>query len=113
MNAIVVALNEKVLVERHAAIRTGIELDHPTTHAVGIELLIPRRIKRVGEIDSLTIAGDFHHLRTARERLIRFLWMRRAIYNSTNAHGASLLWLERIRHVVLQEFARSEARNVK
>jgi hypothetical protein len=86
MNAIIVALDEKVFVKRHAAVGIGIELDHPTAHAVWIKLLVPCRIKRVGKIDSLAVAAHFHHLRTARERLIRLLRMRRAIGDATDAN---------------------------
>ena len=86
MNAIIVALDEKVFVKRHAAVGIGIELDHPTAHVIGIKLLVPCGIQRVGKIDSLPIAADFHHLRAARERLIRLLWMRRPIGDAADAH---------------------------
>jgi len=85
MNAIVVAFQEKVFVKRHAAVGIGIELDHPTADAIGIKLLIPCSIKRVGKIDALTVAAHFHHLRAARERLIRLLRMGRAIGNAADA----------------------------
>src|SRR4029453_3838886 len=113
MNAIVFALNEKFFIDPAPAVATCIKLHHPTADAVGIKLLVPRSIKRVRKIDSLPVAADLHHLRAARERLIRFLRMRRAIHNSTNAHGAGLFRIEWIRHVVLQKLARSKARNVK
>src|SRR5690349_5369424 len=108
MNAIIVALDEKVFVERHAAIRTGIELHHPTAHAVGIKLFVPRRIKRISEIDSLAVAADLDHLRTTCERSIGLLRMRRTIHDSTNAHGTSLLGVQRIGNIILQELSRSE-----
>ena len=77
MNSVIVAFHEKVFVKRDAAVGIGIELHHPTADAVGIKLLVPCGIKRVGEIDSLAVAAHFHHLRAARERLIRLLRMRR------------------------------------
>src|SRR5213594_252007 len=64
MNTIIAVLNEKVFVKTHAALRVGFKLDHPTAYAVGIELLIPRGIKRIGKIDPFAIAAHFHHLGT-------------------------------------------------
>src|SRR5438093_13749108 len=63
MNTIIAVLNEKVFVNTHAALRVGFKRDHPTASAVGIELLIPRGIKRIGKIDPFAIAAHFHHLR--------------------------------------------------
>ena len=113
MNAVVVAFQEKVFVKGDAAVGTGIEFHHPTADAVGIKLLVPCGIKRVGEIDSLAVAAHFDHLRAARERLIRLLRMRRAIGDTADAHRAGLFRFEWIRHIVLQKLARSKARNVK
>ena len=113
MNAVVVAFHEKVFVKGDAAVGTCIEFHHPTADAVGIKLLVPCCIKRVGEIDSLAIAADFHHLRAAPERLIRLLRMRRAIGDAADAHRAGLFRFEGIRHIVLQKFACSKARDVK
>src|SRR5206468_3028557 len=97
MNAIIVALDEEILVERDAAVRTGIKFHHPTANAVRIKLLVPGRVKRVGKIDPLPIAAHLHHLRSPRKWLIGLLRMRRAVHNSTDANRASLLWIEWIR----------------
>src|SRR5882762_5434410 len=70
VNTIIGALDEKLLVEIDATIRPGIELDHPTTHAVRIKLLVPGGVKRVGKIDALAVAADFNHLRAARQWLV-------------------------------------------
>ena len=113
MNPVVVAFEEKVLIKLHAAIGTRIEFHHPTAHAVGVELLVPCRVKRVREIDSFAIAAHFHHLRSARERLIRLLRMRCAIGYATDTYRAGLLRIERVRYVVLQKLACSPARDVK
>ena len=113
MNPVIVAFQQKVFVERDAAIGTGIKLHHPTADAVGIKLFVPCRIKRVGEIDPLPVAAHFHHLRAAREWLIRFLRMRRAIGDAADAHRAGLFRIKWIRNIVLQKLARSKARNVK
>ena len=79
MNPVIVALDKEILVERDAAVATGIKLHHPTAHSVGVKLLVPCRTKRVRKIDSLFVAAHFHHLRAARERLIRLLRMRHVI----------------------------------
>src|SRR5262249_10491508 len=50
-------LDEELLIEGYAAIRAGVEFDHPTLDAVRIELRIDGAIERVGEIDPLSIAA--------------------------------------------------------
>src|SRR6202035_4295416 len=109
MHPVVVALDEKILVKRHPAIAAGVKFHHPTADAVRIKLLVPRCIKRVGKIYSFAIAAYFHHLRSACERLIWFLWVRRAIGDAADAYRAGLLRIEGIRHVVLQKLAGSPA----
>src|SRR5439155_156367 len=112
MNAIVAAFQEEIFVKRDAAVATGVQFHHPTVYAIGIELLVPRGIKRVREIDSFAVAAHFHHLGAASERLVWLLRMRRAIDNAANAHRSRLLWIERIGHVVLQHLPGSPARDV-
>ena len=112
MHSVIGALDEKVFVKGHAALRVGIKFHHPTANAVGIELLVPRRIKRVGEIYPFAIAADFHHLRPARERLSPFLRMRGAIGDAADAYRAGLLRIEWIGDVVLQELASSPAGDI-
>ena len=57
MDAIVVAFHEKVFVQGDAAVATCVEFHHPTAEAIRIKLLVPRRIKRVGKIDSFAVAN--------------------------------------------------------
>ena len=45
MNTIIAALREKVFVKLDTAAAIGIKFNHPTADTVGIELLIPCRIK--------------------------------------------------------------------
>src|SRR5215467_5620609 len=61
--------SEEPRVERHAALGPGIHLGYPTADAVRIELGVPGGIQRVADVDTLPIAADFDHLRTAVERL--------------------------------------------
>src|SRR5260370_31983303 len=55
-------------IESDAAFRIGVELDHPTLDAIGIELWIDGAVQRVGEIDATAVAADLHHLVAAAER---------------------------------------------
>ena len=112
MNPVVVALQEEVFVKRDAPIAAGVKLDHPAAHTVGIELLIPRCIERVGEIDSFAVAAYFHHLRAASQRLVGLFRMWRAIDNAADAHRAGLFRIEWIGDVVLQELARPPAGDI-
>src|SRR5262249_55408298 len=70
-----VELDKKLFVEFHPAAGVGIDLHHPALYAVGIELLIPGRVKRVGEVDAFAVAADLNHLRAAVEWLVGFLRM--------------------------------------
>ena len=45
-----------------------VELGHPGADPVGVELIVPRPVQRVGEVDALAVAADLDHLRSARER---------------------------------------------
>src|SRR5439155_9355619 len=103
------ALEQKLLDKRDAAIAVNIKFYHPAADVVGIKLLVPGGIKRVGEIDPLAIAADFHHMWSARQRLIGFTRVGRSIGNATDANGAGLPRIEWIRYVVLQKLARSPA----
>src|ERR1051325_565846 len=54
-------LEEEVAVEADAAVWIHIELHHPTADAVRIKLLVPRGVKRVGEIYTLAVAAHLDH----------------------------------------------------
>src|SRR5215212_1505460 len=69
MRPLVTEIEEEVRVEAHAALRVGIELDHPALDAVGIELRVPGQVERVGEVDAPAIPADLDHLRPPVERV--------------------------------------------
>src|SRR5262245_5091275 len=69
----------KILGELQTAVWTDIGHDLGARHSVRIELVIPRRIERVGPVDPLAVTADFNHLRTAGIWLA--VRMRRAAYN--------------------------------
>src|SRR5260370_42451213 len=75
-----------VLCQLKAAARARIGHDLGARHSVGIELVIPRRVERVGPIHSFAVATDLYHLRTARIRLA--VRVRRTADNAADAHGA-------------------------
>jgi hypothetical protein len=78
-----IEFDEELFIEFDPALWVRIDLDHPTLHTVGIELLVPRRVKRVGEIKALAVAADLDHLRAAVEGLG---WLLRV---SCSAHDAT------------------------
>src|SRR5580692_2329841 len=54
-----------ILCQLEAAVRVRIGHDLSAWYAVGIELVVPRRIEGVGPVDSLAVTADLDHLRTA------------------------------------------------
>ena len=96
-----------------SALRLGVQLDHPAAHALGIKLLVPRSVKRVGEINALAVAADFHHLRPAIQRSLRSTRVRRLPHDSAQVDGAGKFGMERIGDVVLLEFPGAPRRDVQ
>ena len=69
MNAVIVRLHKEFVIEFDPALWRGIEFHHPASDARWIELFIPCGVERTAEIDALTVATDFNHLRAATQRL--------------------------------------------
>src|SRR5690242_21771356 len=88
-------VDEEVRVDGEAAVRGGVELHHPAGESVGVELVVPRAVERVGEVDATAVAADLYHLRTAGEYAA--LRVRRAPHDAAEVHRASELRLERVR----------------
>src|ERR1700744_2378839 len=59
-------VDEEVLVERVTAVRLAGELRDPALQ-VGIELVVPARVERVGDVHPLPVQGVLEHLRAAGE----------------------------------------------
>src|SRR3954469_18644377 len=60
----VVPVREEPLVGGHpAARRVGIDLRHPGTHARREELVVPRAVERVRDVDAPAVPADLDHLR--------------------------------------------------
>src|SRR5260370_22233351 len=51
-------LHEEFRIEADAAVRLGVELDHPSLDAVGIELRVDGALQRIGEINPPSVAAD-------------------------------------------------------
>src|SRR5580700_75798 len=109
MAAEILEFKKEFRVDLHAALGLGIELYHPAPNSVRIELRVPRRIKRVCEIDSTSVAAHLHHLRAAVQGCAGLLRMSSAAHDTTQTHGACLFGMKRVGHVVLQKFAGSPA----
>src|SRR5215218_11201272 len=60
-----IAVREEALIDAQPAVRVCVELGHPGADAVGVELIVPRPVERVGQVHPPSIATDFDHLRPA------------------------------------------------
>src|SRR6266568_3296211 len=101
MNSIILALHQEPCVEVHPSIGGCIDLRHPTANAFGIELFVPRGVKRVGEINAFAIPTYFYHLRSSGQRLVWILWVRRTAGDPSDPHRTGLFRIERIGHIIL------------
>src|SRR5689334_3672764 len=63
--------HQELAIERDPAVLADVQLRQPAADAVRIELLVPRAIERVGQVDAPAVAADLDHLRAAVERPIR------------------------------------------
>jgi hypothetical protein len=58
MRPIGTEVDEEVLIERHPARRIGVDLHRPAADALGIVLLVPGGVERVGQVDPNAIADN-------------------------------------------------------
>src|SRR5208282_1918913 len=113
MAAEIAEFKKEFRVNLHSALRFGVELYHPASNSIRIELRVPWSIERVREIDSASIAAHLHHLRAPIQRCAGILRMCSAPHDTTQMHGTCPLGMKRVGHVVLQKLAGSPARNIK
>src|ERR1700758_3361235 len=78
-------------IEREAALRIGVELDHPALDAIGIELRIDGAVQGIREIHTPAVAADLHHLRAAAECAVLRSGVRCLRHNAANAYLAGQL----------------------
>src|SRR5258705_12903024 len=88
-----------VLCQLKAAARARIGHDLGARHSVGIELVIPRRVERVGPIHSFAVATDLYHLRTA--RIVLAARVGRAADNSSDVPRARKFGLPRVGDIIM------------
>src|ERR1700755_262041 len=87
MGPISVGETHKVVVsEFEPAVCACMSHDLNARYAVGIELIVPCRIKRVRPVHALAVAADFDHLRAAREGLA--IAVACAARDASDAHGS-------------------------
>src|SRR5437868_8569542 len=103
MRAQPVELDKELFIEFHSALPICIKLHHPTLQPVGIDLLVPRCVERIGEMDALAITADLNHLRTAVERLRGLTGMSRTAHDAAEMDRARLLRVNRVRNIVLED----------
>src|SRR6266566_7702369 len=113
MNSIILALHQEPRVEVDPSIGSRIELGHPTAYAFGIELFVPRGIKRVGEINAFAIPAHFYHLRSPGQLLVWILWMWRTADDPSDPHRTGLFRIERVGHIILEHFACAPACDIE
>src|SRR4029453_660601 len=100
-----------ILCQLEAAARIRIGHDFSAWDAVGIELVVPRRVQRVCPVDPFAITANLDHLRTACIRLAARVG--RAAGDAADVDRASKLRFSRVGDVVLTHLAGSPAGNVE
>src|ERR1700720_4569820 len=99
-----------VLCQLKAAAGVRIGHDLRARHSVGIELVVPRRVERVGPVDPLAVTANLDHLRTACTHLATRVWPTAS--DAADVDRARKLWLPRVGDIVLTHLAGSPAGNI-
>src|SRR5438132_45265 len=103
--------HEELGIDAEAALRRRVQLGRPAADALGIELGIPTRVQRVGQVDPPSVAAQLDHLRPTVERASPGVLG--AGNDAAQANGASQFGIERIADVILAELAGAPAGNVQ
>src|SRR5262245_57716927 len=90
-----------VLCEFEAAGCVRISHDLGSRHSVGIELVVPGRVERIGPVNSLAVTADLDHLRTAYIRLAARVGG--TANDAADVDRTRKPWLPRIGDVVLTQ----------
>src|SRR5436190_16547150 len=106
-------IHEESAVDLHPAFGFGVQLHHPALDAFRIKLSVPRRVKRVGEIDALAVAAELDHLRSAVQRQVRLFWVSGLANDSAQVHRSGFTRVEWVGNIELQKLAGPEAGNVQ
>src|SRR5262245_36575636 len=92
-----------VLCQLEAAARVRMGHDFSAWHAIGIELVVPGRVKRVGPVDPLSVTADLDHLRATSINVAARVG--RTTSDAANMNRARKLRLPRVGDVVLTHLA--------
>src|SRR3954452_8376128 len=102
-------MRKEPLVHAHGATGVDVDLGHPGADAVGMELIVPRTVERVGEVDPPTVAAHLDHLRTAGKGQVRGRGVRGTTDYAAEAHRVDLSRPYRFGNVVLLELTGTPA----
>src|SRR5438045_6406612 len=105
--------DKEVWIELHDSVGVKIQLNHPAIDAIRIKLLVPRCVEGIGEVYTVSVAADLHHLRAAIQWLVGLRWMSSAAHDAARMYGANPLRMEWIGNIVLDKFSRSPARCIE
>src|SRR6185436_10696198 len=105
----ILRFDHEARVERHPTFRVGVQLDHPAANPVRIELRVPGRVQRVGEVHAVAVATHLDHLWPAVERAVGCAWVRGAPHDAADARRAREHRPEGITYVVLPELTGAKA----
>src|SRR5262249_46784528 len=108
-----VKLDKESFIQFHAAVGARVDLHHPTLYSIGIELLVPGGVERVGKVHALAVATNLDHLRSAVESLRGLLRVRAAADYSTEMNRAGFFRVRGIGDVVLDELSCPPTRNIE
>src|SRR5579864_187961 len=98
-------------IELEASVRAGVDQRRPAPDAFGVELLVPARVERVGEVHPLAVAAELDHLRAAVQQAA--LRMGRLADDAAEVRAARLRGLEGVADVEPQELSGSPGRYVE
>src|SRR3954462_12961367 len=100
-----------VLCQLETAARVCIGHHLDARNSVGIELVVPGRVERVGPVDAFAVAADLDHLRPAGIGLAAR--MRRTAYDAAGMDRSGKFWFAGIADVVLTHLAGAPAGDVE
>src|SRR3954454_435111 len=106
-------MRKEPLVHTHSATGVDVELGHPGADAVGMELVVPRTVERVGEVDPAAVAAHLDHLRTAGKGQVRSRGVRGTTNDAAESHGGDLPRPSGIGNVVLLQLTGTPAGDVE
>src|SRR6476619_7089602 len=106
-------MGEEPLVNAQPDLGVDVELGHPGADAVGVELLVPRAVERVGEVHPLPVSADIDHVWTAGQWHLGHRGMRGTTDDPAQVYRSHFAWVRRIGDVVLLQLSCAPAGDVE